>query len=168
MSPRARVLTALAAIVAAVVSPPLVGFGVALVLWRSLRAPALTAAIAIALQAWLNGWHAAIALGGRVAGATAASSWLVATTRPDEILRVLGELGVPRALVELVALAARYVSVLGETLRTAHEAQRVRLGWQRLGARLRSFGALGGVVLGRAVDQSVALGEAMRARGGRG
>lgn len=179
MSARWRLVFALAAIGVAVASPPTVGLAVAVVgaiaiasegagarAWRSFRAPALTVAIAIALQAWLNGRDAALALGARVAGATGASAWLVATTSPGAIVRELGVLGVPRAIVELVTLAARYGTVLGESLRTAREAQRVRLGWQRLGVRVRSFGTLGGVVLARAVDQSVAIGEAMRARGG--
>src|SRR5262249_21429098 len=109
---------------------------------------------------------AALVLGARVAGATSASAWLYATTRPGEVIAALRGLGLPRALGELLALAARYVSVLGETLTTAREAQRVRLGWQRLPARARAVGGLGGVVVGRAVDQSVALGEAMRVRGG--
>jgi energy-coupling factor transporter transmembrane protein EcfT len=176
---RARLLAALAAIVAAIVVPPVGGAAVALLAlaaiageralgraWRSLRAPALTVAIAVALQAWMNGWPAALALGARVAGATAASAWLLATTRPGDVIAALRGLGVPSSLVELLALSARYVSVLGETLATAREAQRVRLGWQRLPARVRSFGTLGGVVIGRAVDQSVAIGEAMRVRGG--
>jgi cobalt/nickel transport system ATP-binding protein len=179
MSARRRLLLTLALILTAIVSPPWGGLGVAAIAlgavviegaaaraWRSFRAPALTVAIAIALQAWLGGRQAALVLGARVAGATSASAWLIATTRPGELIAALRGLGLPRALGELVALAARYVSVLGETLTTAREAQRVRLGWQRLPARLRSFGALGGVVVGRAVDQSVALGEAMRARGG--
>jgi len=179
MSARLRVVVGFAALVAAVASPLRGGPAVALCAlvaivvegagrraWRSLRAPAMTVAIAVALQAWLDGRHAALVLGARVAGVTAASAWLVATTRPDELLRALRGLGVPATLVELAALAARYVSVLGESLRTAREAQRVRLGWQGLGRRLRSFGTLGGVVLARAVDQSVAVGEAMRVRGG--
>jgi cobalt/nickel transport system permease protein len=99
-------------------------------------------------------------------GATGASAWLVATTRPDEIIAALRRLGVPAALVELLALAARYVSVLGESLRSAREAQRARLGWQGLGARLRSFGALVGIVVARAIDQSDAIADAMRVRGG--
>lgn len=179
MSARPRLLLALSAVVVAVSSPPWLGGAVAALglaaivgerasarAWRSLRAPALTVTIAIGLQAWLAGGHAALAMGARVAGATAASAWLVATTRPGEVIAALSWLGVPASLVELVALAARYVSVLGETLTTAREAQRVRLGWQSLGGRVRSFGALGGVVVGRAVDQSVAIGEAMRVRGG--
>ena len=179
MSPLSRVVVALTAVVVAVASPPPVALAVAALAvaaiagervvpraWRAFRAPALTVAIAVALQAWINGRHAALALGARVAGATLASAWLSATARPDEIIAALRRLGVPAALVELLALAARYVSVLGESLRTAREAQRVRLGWQRLGARLRSFGTLGGVVVARAVDQSVVLGEAMRVRGG--
>ena len=179
--PRVRVVVAFAALAGALASPPVAGVALAALAlvavvaegavhraWHALRGPAVTVAIAVALQAWLNGRHAAFVLGARIAGATAASAWLVSTLRPDEILRALRGLGAPRALVELAALAARYVSVLGESLRTAREAQRTRLGWQRLGARLRSFGTLGGVVLARAVDQSVAVGEAMRVRGGGG
>jgi cobalt/nickel transport system permease protein len=179
MSPRVRVLAASGGVIAAVAAPPWGGVAVAVIAiaaiagerasaraWRSLRAPALTVAIALALQAWLNGRHAALALGARFAGATGASAWLVATTRPDEIIAALRRLGVPAALVELLALAARYVSVLGESLRSAREAQRARLGWQGLGARLRSFGALVGIVVARAIDQSDAIADAMRVRGG--
>jgi energy-coupling factor transporter transmembrane protein EcfT len=173
-----RLLVALVAVVVAIASSPAAGFGVAALgvgailveraggrAWHAWRAPALTVAIAIALQAWLGGRHAAYVLGARVAGASAASAWLLSTSSPPALMAALRQLGLPRALVEMLALAARYVGVLGETLQTAREAQRVRLGWQGLGARVRSFGTLGGVVVGRAVDQSVAIGEAMRARG---
>lgn len=175
-----RLLLSLVAIGIAVAAPPAAGLAVAALAlvaivveragaraWSAWRAPALTVAIAVALQAWLVGRHAALGLGARVAGASAASAWLLSTSSPPTLLAALRRLGLPAALVELLALAARYVGVLGETLQTAREAQRVRLGWQTLGARLRSFGALGGVVVGRAVDQSVAIGEAMRARGRR-
>jgi energy-coupling factor transporter transmembrane protein EcfT len=179
VSARARLLLALAGVVVAVAAPSTVGAMVALIAlaaivlegasaraWRAFRGPALTVAIAIALQAWLNGRGAALVLAARVVAATSASAWLVATTRPDEIIAALRRLYVPSALVELTALAARYVSVLGESLRTAREAQRVRLGWQGLGPRMRSFGALGGIAMARAIDQSDAIAEAMRVRGG--
>ncbi|MDB4966499.1 MAG: hypothetical protein JWN44_2188 [Myxococcales bacterium] len=174
-----RLLVAFVAMVAAVAGPPSAGAAVAALAllailaesampraWRAFRAPALTVAVAVGLQAWLNGRDAALVLGARVAGATAASAWLTATTQPGALVATLRRLGLPPALMDLVALAARYVTVLGETVTTAREAQRLRLGWQRLPARLRSFGTLGGVVVARAVDQSVAIGEAMRVRGG--
>ena len=121
---RARVLVAFAALVAAVASPPVAGAAIAALAlgavlvdgavtraWHAWRAPAITVAIAVALQAWVNGRHAAFVLGARVVAATSVSAWLVATLRPDEILRALRQLGAPRVLVELAALAARYVSV---------------------------------------------------------
>jgi cobalt/nickel transport system permease protein len=179
MSARARLGWALGAVLVAVATPPLLGLAVALLgvaaiiaeradtrALQALRAPAVTVAIALGLQLWLGGLHAAAQLAGRIAGASAASAWLLATTRPGELIAALRGLGAPTALVDLLALAARYIGVLGETVTTAREAQRVRLGWQGLGARVRSFGTLGGVVLGRAVDQSVAIAEAMRVRGG--
>jgi cobalt/nickel transport system permease protein len=133
---------------------------------RALRAPLVPVAIAVALQARVNGTHAALVLAARVAAITSVTAWLVAMRRPDELLGALRRLRVPAALVDLVALAARYVAVLGDSLRTAREAQRVRFGWHRLDARLRSFGTLGGIVLLRAADQSVCIAEAMRVRGG--
>lgn len=179
MTARTRVVVALAGTVAAVAGGPLGGGAVAaaalaaLVVegaaWRglgALRGPALTVALALALAAWLDGRHAALLLGARVAGATGAAVWLICTVPAHQIVAAARGLGVPRVLVELLALAARYVSVLSESLRSAREAQRARLGWQRLGARVRSFGTLGGVVVARAVDQSVAVADAMRARGG--
>ena len=175
-------LVAFAALVAAVASPPLGGVAlaalavVAVVVERRGRARVARLSGAGGHRRHRRG---AAGVGQRArtprscsarasSRATSVSAWLVATLRPDEILRALRQLGAPRALVELAALAARYVSVLGESLRTAREAQRTRLGWQRLGARVRSFGTLGGVVVARAVDQSVAIGEAMRVRGGGG
>jgi cobalt/nickel transport system permease protein len=131
-----------------------------------LRAPAFTVAILVALQAWLNGRAAATALALRIAAVTTATALLLATVPPRTLLAGLRRLGAPQLLVDVGLLAARYVGVLGETLRTAREAQRVRLGWQRLGVRIRSFGTLGGVVVARAIDQSAAIGDAMRARGG--
>lgn len=179
MSPRARVVLASGAVVAAVALPPGGGAAVAALAvaaiavegaaaraWRAFRLPWLTVALAVALQAWLDGRSAAIALGARVAGASSASAWLLGTTRPDQVIAALERLGVPAALCELLALAGRAVAVLGETLRTAREAQRVRLGWQGLGARLGSFGTLGGLVVARAIDRSATLADAMRARGG--
>ena len=179
LTARVRLLVALTAVAIAVATPPLVGVALALLglaaiigervgrrAARALRAPALTVIMAVGLQLWLAGAHAAAQLAARVAGASAATAWLLATTRPGEVIAALRGLGAPTALVDLVALAARYIGVLGETLTTAREAQRVRLGWQGLGARVRSFGTLGGVVVGRAVDQSVAIAEAMRVRGG--
>jgi energy-coupling factor transporter transmembrane protein EcfT len=179
MSARTRVLLAIGAVLAAVALPPRGGLAIATLAigaiafegvtaraWRAFRTPWLTVVIAVALQAWLAGRGPALALGARVAGATCASAWLLATTRPDQVIAVLRELRLPAAICELLALAARYVSVLGERLRTAREAQRVRHGWHGLAARLRCFGTLGGVVIVRAVDQSVVLAEAMRVRGG--
>jgi cobalt/nickel transport system permease protein len=183
MSPRRRLGVALAGVVTAVASPPLGGVAVALLAlgavigegeragaraWRTLRAPLFTVGVAVGLQLWLAGAAAAGRLGARIAGASAASAWLLATTPPGALVVALRQLHLPAALVDLVALAARYVGVLGETLTTAREAQRVRLGWQGLRGRIHSFGTLGGIVVGRAVDQSVAIAEAMRTRGGGG
>lgn len=154
------------AVVAALALSALLLEGVAGRALRRLRAPAVTVAGALLVQAWTGGRDAALTLGARVAGASFCTAWLVSTCRPDQLLDALRSLGLPASVCELLALSARALSVLGDTLRTAYEAQRVRLGWRGLLARARSFGALGGIVIVRALDRSVILSEAMRARGG--
>jgi cobalt/nickel transport system permease protein len=111
------------------------------------------------------GIHEGALLGGRILGAVAVGAWLTATTPLVELERAFSWLGVPAPLLEIFALAHRYVSVLRETLTTAQSAQSLRLGYRNVRASLESAGVLAGLVMSRAIDQAVVTGQAMQLRG---
>jgi cobalt/nickel transport system permease protein len=110
------------------------------------------------------GLHAAALLGARILGAVAVAAWLTATTPWLELERALGWLRVPPALLEILSLARRYVSVLGEGMRTARSAQILRLGYRGWRRSSSSWGVLAGLTLARALDQAVVTGQAMQLR----
>jgi cobalt/nickel transport system permease protein len=112
-----------------------------------------------------QGVHEGALLGGRILGAVAVGAWLTATTPLVELERAFSWVGVPAPLLEIFALAHRYVSVLRETLTTAQSAQSLRLGYRNVRASLESAGVLAGLVMGRAIDQAMVTGQAMQLRG---
>lgn len=112
-----------------------------------------------------HGLQAAALLGSRILGAVAIAGWLTSTTPWPELERALGWLRVPPALLEILSLARRYVSVLGDTLHTARGAQTLRLGYRGWRRSMESSGVLAGLVLARALDQAVVTGQAMQLRG---
>jgi cobalt/nickel transport system permease protein len=152
---------------------------------RPLGAGLFTACLAILLRAVLTrgapayagsllGWHwalsrpgldAASLLGARILGAVAVAAWLTATTPWLELERALGWLRLPPALLEILSLARRYISVLRESAHTARSAQTLRLGYDGLWRSLQSSGVLAGVTLARALDQAVVTAQAMQLRG---
>jgi cobalt/nickel transport system permease protein len=152
---------------------------------RALRAALFTGGMAIVLRLLLTGgepalvgralgreWalsragiDAASLLGARIVGAVGVAAWLGATTPFGELERALAWLRVPPPLLEIASLARRYVSVLEHTLHTARAAQTLRLGYKTTRASLASAGVLAGLLVGRAVDQSVITGQAMLLRG---
>lgn len=152
---------------------------------RPLRAALFTAVVAIALRLLLTrgepafvlhagnyslaiagaGLREAARIGARILGAVAVASWLNATTPWLELERALGWLRLPPALLEILSLTQRYVSVLRESVDTARGAQQLRLGYRDLRRSLASAGVLGGLILGRALDQAVVTGQAMQLRG---
>src|SRR5205085_371312 len=68
-------------------------------------------------------------------------------------------------LLDILALAARYVSVLRDVMETARAAQTLRLGYRSFRSSLASVGVLAGLTVGRALDQAIVTGEAMQLRG---
>lgn len=152
---------------------------------RALRAALFTGGMAVVLRLLLTagepavvwrmlghewslsraGIDAAGLLGARIVGAVGVALWLAATTPFAELERALAWLRVPAPLLEITSLAQRYVSVLEETVHTARAAQTLRLGYRNTRASLASAGVLAGLLVGRAVDQSLITGEAMLLRG---
>ena len=152
---------------------------------RALRAALFTGGVAVVLRLLLTGgeptlvWRvlgheltltragidAASLLGARVVGAVGVAAWLGATTPFSELERALAWLRVPAPLLEIASLARRYVSVLADALHTARAAQTLRLGYKDTRTSLASLGTLAGLLVGRAVDQSLLTGQAMLLRG---
>jgi len=111
------------------------------------------------------GVAAAALLGARILGAMAIAAWLTATTPWLELERALGWLRLPSALLEILSLARRYVSVLEEGMVTARSAQTLRLGYRGWQRSIASAGVLAGFTLGHAFDQAVVTSQAMQLRG---
>ncbi|GAC1345930.1 MAG: hypothetical protein NVSMB23_22760 [Myxococcales bacterium] len=116
------------------------------------------------------GADAALPQGGTVAVRAAAGAavlaLLAATTAPSAFAAALRALRLPAALVEVLALTQRYVSVLGGAAQTSWEAQTLRLGYCGWRRSMRSGGELVGLALLRALAQAEATTEAATARGG--
>jgi cobalt/nickel transport system permease protein len=102
----------------------------------------------------------------RAAAGAATLALVAATTPPSSLAAALRALRLPAALVEVLALTQRYVSVLGAAARTSWEAQTLRLGYCGWGQSVRSGGELVGLALLRALAQAEATTEAAAARGG--
>ena len=90
--------------------------------------------------------------------------FLSMTTPMPDILNVLHKLHCPRLLGELMLLIYRYIFVLMDTAGKIRISQQSRLGNKDYRTSLRSFGALGSVLMIRAISRSKALYDAMEAR----
>ena len=111
------------------------------------------------------GLQAAALLGARILGAVSIAAWLTSTTPWLELERALAWLHLPPALLEILSLARRYISVLRESMDSARAAQTLRLGYRGWRRSLQSSGVLAGLTLARALDQAVLTGQAMQLRG---
>ena len=87
----------------------------------------------------------------------------MATPMP-EILQVLRRLRCPGLLGELMLLIYRYIFVLMDTAANIRISQACRLGNKDYKTALKSFAALGSVLMMRAIARSKLLYEAMEAR----
>ena len=90
--------------------------------------------------------------------------FLSMTTPMPDILNVLDRLHCPRLLGELMLLIYRYIFVLLDTASSIRIAQQCRLGNRDYRTAVKSFGALGSVLMLRAIARSKALYDAMEAR----
>ena len=90
--------------------------------------------------------------------------FLSMTTPMPDILNVLQKLRCPALLSELMLLIYRYIFVLLDTAEHIRISQQARLGNKDYKTAVKSFGALGAVLMIRAVGRSKALYDAMEAR----
>ncbi|AUX19835.1 cobalt ABC transporter permease [Sorangium cellulosum] len=115
-----------------------------------------------------EGARAALTIGARVLAAAALLRWLARAAAPAEIEAALAGLGAPAALIELLALARRFASVLQRAAESAWSAAALRGGFARPGAAARSAGAVAGVVALRTLERSELAAVAMQLRGYQG
>ena len=97
-------------------------------------------------------------------GSVSCLYFLSMTTPMPDILNVLNRLHCPRLLGELMLLIYRYIFVLMDTAGKIRISQQSRLGNKDYKTALQSFGALGSVLMIRAIGRSKALYDAMEAR----
>ena len=90
--------------------------------------------------------------------------FLSMTTPMPDILNVLHKLHCPGLLGELMLLIYRYIFVLMDTAANIRISQQSRLGNRDYVTAVKSFGALGSVLMIRAISRSKALYDAMEAR----
>ncbi|MDC0680294.1 CbiQ family ECF transporter T component [Sorangium atrum] len=115
-----------------------------------------------------EGARRAVAIGARVLAAAAVLRWLAGAAAPAEIEAALAGLGVPAALVELLALTRRFAGVLQRAADSAWSAAALRGGFTGPGAAARSAGAVAGVVALRTLERSESAALAMQLRGYQG
>jgi cobalt/nickel transport system permease protein len=121
-------------------------------------------------QLWtLRAPPAALNAGGlvvlRIVIATLFGAWLNVSLAPAELEAALSSLGVPHAVVELLALTRRFAGQLSATLASAWISVALRGGFvsrRRLG---RTLGLIAGVVVVRALDRSQRVATALTLRG---
>lgn len=106
-----------------------------------------------------------VLVGARVFAGGALGAWLCATLPLPSLLGALASARCPRALLELLSLAARQMAALGGAAAAVREAQRARLGYSGLRRSVRSAGLLAGALASRAVDRAETLSDALAARG---
>jgi cobalt/nickel transport system permease protein len=135
---------------------------------RSLLPAAGVATLAAGLLAASGGVTAAGPLLARIVAAGWIGAALVAWLPLSELLGALHWLRVPTALLEIVAIGDRQRHALADHAASVRDAQRLRLGWTGVRRALRSAGALGGLVLWRAVTQAEVASDALALRGARG
>jgi len=102
----------------------------------------------------------------RVLCALAWSSCLSTVLAPQEIRAALRSLGVPTALVELIAHTRRFAVQLAATATEAWNAATLRAGLRTVRATQGTVGHVAGVIVVRAFDraESVAIAAALRGR----
>lgn len=84
----------------------------------------------------------AIRLSTRALGAVAALDLLVLTTPMMDVVQLLRRAGTPPLLLDIVALAYRFVFVLLESVQRMHRAQESRLGYSGWRSTMASLGLL--------------------------
>ena len=116
-----------------------------------------------------QGLHAAVMLVARVEVAVTLTTILVLCTPWAQLLKSLRSLFVPREVVMMLAMAYRYIFLLGETATQMFESRESRrVGVLRGPERRRMVAQTAGVLMSKSMDLSQEVFLAMQSRGYRG
>lgn len=131
--------------------------------------PALIAAIVVLLKLFFSGHKEGLMDGliiaGRIFGAVSLVVMLGFSTPFDEVLSGLYWLKVPKAFIEILMFAYRYIFMLLDDALVIYNAQKNRLGFSNISRGLNSFGIMSGSLILKAFQQSQNITLAMLQRG---
>jgi cobalt/nickel transport system permease protein len=104
-------------------------------------------------------------IAGRIGAAASIVALLGFSTAFTEFLAGLSWLRIPKAFIEIILFAYRYLFTLVEDALVIYQAQKNRLGYSTMRRGLRSFGVLAGTLTLKGFDQSQITTQAMVQRG---
>jgi len=106
----------------------------------------------------------ALRLSTRALGAVAALDLLALTTPLVDVVQLLRRVGTPPLLVDIVALAYRFIFILLESLQRMHNAQESRLGYAGFRSTMASLGLLASRLFVEAYQRTRRVEVAMESR----
>jgi cobalt/nickel transport system permease protein len=112
-----------------------------------------------------DGLRLAAEVTSRSLAATSCLVFLILTTPVAELVPMLGRLGVPRPVRELILLIYRLIFVFLERADVGRQAQVARLGYDGPRRSIRSLGWLAGSLFQRSLDRGRRLETGLAARG---
>ncbi len=112
-----------------------------------------------------NGLSMAVEATLRSLAAVTCLALLILTTPVADLVPLLGRVGVPRVVRELILLIYHMVFIILERAATGRQAQTARQGYDGFGRSLRSAGLLAGTLFQRALDRGRRLEIGLAARG---
>lgn len=117
------------------------------------------------ITGYSDGLLGGLIIAGRMLGAVSVIIVLGSATPFNEFMAGLSWLRVPRAFVEVLMFAYRYIFVLLEEALVIYNAQKNRLGYSSMRRGLSSFGTLSGSLTLKAFEHSQNTATAMAQRG---
>lgn len=117
------------------------------------------------ITAYREGMAEGISIAGRIIAAISIMAVLVFSTPFAELLAALSWLRVPKAFIEILMYAYRYIYVLIDDAGVIYNAQKNRLGYAALNRRFSSFSILVGSLILKAFEHSQNITVAMVQRG---
>ncbi len=121
--------------------------------------------LGLTLTGHWDGLMAGLLIASRIAGAVSLVALLGFTTIFTDLMGALAWLRVPRAFIEVLLFAWRYLFLLFDDAQVIYAAQKNRLGYAGVMRGMRSFGTLTGALVIKAFDNSQAVTCAMTQRG---
>jgi cobalt/nickel transport system permease protein len=82
-----------------------------------------------------------------------------------EFVAALRRMKIPKAFVEVMIIALKFIYIFREDIFIIRKAQKARLGYRNLRQSVITTGNIGGIVLCRAYDKSIVLQKSMKSRG---